>query len=416
MRTLSLALSVFFALSAAGCGGSGGGAEAPSPAPAPGPAPGGAQFRSFQAAFAVIGQPSLNENQQNQGGLPGVNTLSSPSGAIAAANGRLYVADTGNHRILVFSSLVSGGQGPAAEVVLGQSSPQDATPGTTRTQFRSPVSIASADGMFAVADRDNNRVLIYQGAPASGTAEPAVVLGQAGFTSSTARCGGDGMNQPTAVWITADGKLLVSDSGNHRVLVWNSVRSVATGAAAHAILGQDDPDSCVANAGRSVDGQTLHTPTDVWSDGRRVLVADSGNNRVLIWDGSGFPAQFTSADRVLGQSSLTSSATHPPSDSAFNAPGSVATDGDRVAVVDPDRHRVLVWSVFPTANGQGADAVIGQQAFTHQTANDRDQNGVEDLPSARVLSGPAGVRFLPDGSQMIVADRSNNRVVLHRRQ
>lgn len=412
MRSLSLALSVCFALAAAGCGGSSSEQSDGPPSPAPAPAP---QLRTFQAATLAIGQPGFDDNLENQGGLPSLNSMFRPAGVVAAQNGRLYVADTDNHRILGFSSLTSAGSGPAADILLGQSSPEDGTPGTSRTEFRSPVSIASGAGMFAVADRDNNRVLLYLVAPASGTAEPAVVLGQGSFTTSAAACGA-GMNQPAGVWITDDGKLLVSDSGNHRVLVWNTARSVGRGQAADVILGQNDPGNCVPNAGGSVQAATLHTPTDVWSDGTRVVVADSGNNRVLIWSGSGFPTRFASANRVLGQTSFTSAAAHPPSSSTFTAPASVSSDGNRLAVVDPDRHRVLVWSGFPARDGQEADAVIGQETFTNHAANDTNQDGTVDLPSAKVLSGPHGVRFLKGGSQMFVADRLNNRVLLYREQ
>lgn len=415
MRSLSLALSVCFTLVAAGCGGSGDSSELGGGPPPPSPAPAAPQLKTFQAAFVALGQPTFNSNLQNQGGLPSLSSVSRPAGVIAAQNGRLYVADTDNHRILGFSSLISAGSGPTANILLGQASPENAAPGTSQTSFRSPVSIASADGMFAVADRDNNRVLLYQGAPASGAAQPAVVIGQGGFTTSSAACGA-GMNQPTGVWITDDGKLLVSDSGNHRVLVWNVVQAIASGQAADVILGQNDPDVCVPNAGGSAGAATLHTPMDVWSDGTRVVVADSGNNRVLIWSGSGFPTQFASANRVLGQTSLTSAAAHPPSSSTFNAPRSVASDGNRVAIADPDRNRVLVWSGFPAGDGQAADAVIGQETFTNQAANDTNQDGTVDLPSAKVLSGPQGVRFLKGGAQMFVADRLNNRVLLYRDQ
>jgi hypothetical protein len=58
----------------------------------------------------------------------------------------------------------------------------------------------------------------------------------------------------------------------------------------------------------------------------------------------------------------------------------------------------------------GADRVLGQGDFTHNTANDADQDGTTDgQPSARTLNAPSGLAWTP--GQLIVTDAGNHRVL-----
>ena len=57
------------------------------------------------------------------------------------------------------------------------------------------------------------------------------------------------------------------------------------------VLGQNSFTNCIANdddQDGADDGvptaRTLASPTGVWSDGTRLVVADKSNNRVLIWN------------------------------------------------------------------------------------------------------------------------------------
>lgn len=96
-------------------------------------------------------------------------------------------------------------------------------------------------------------------------------------------------------------------------------------------------------------------PMKVASDGIRLLLTDTRNNRVLIWNS--LPTGNTPPDLVLGQGDFY---TNNPGTglNQMNWPVSVATDGQRVVVADTYNHRILVWNTFPTTNGQPADLVI----------------------------------------------------------
>ena len=89
------------------------------------------------------------------------------------------------------------------------------------TKLNHPVSISANAGKMAVTDRFNNRVLIWNSIPTANTA-PDLVLGQANFTTHNSGTGLNNMNFPGQVVVTPDGKVLVADSDNNRVLVWTT--------------------------------------------------------------------------------------------------------------------------------------------------------------------------------------------------
>lgn len=127
-------------------------------------------------------------------------------------------------------------------------------------------------------------------------------------------------------------KLIIADTQHHRVLIWNSLPT-QTGLSPDIVVGQIDMSQSSANMGSAVSGATLSAPNSVCTNGTNLVVADSGNDRVLIWDT--LPtSNGASATRVLGQSSLTATNTypdgHPPTADSINSISSVFCDGNVV--------------------------------------------------------------------------------------
>jgi len=105
----------------------------------------------------------------------------------------------------------------------------------------------------------------------------------------------------------------------------------------------------------------LNHPMKVASDGNALIVSDTYNNRVLIWNN--IPTRnYTPADLVIGQQNMTENSAGTAPDK-LRWPLGVATDGTKLAVADAYNNRVLIWNHFPTTNGQSADVVIGQPDF-----------------------------------------------------
>ena len=75
--------------------------------------------------------------------------------------------------------------------------------------------------------------------------------------------------------------MAVADTDNNRVLVWNSIPN-NNNQAADIVLGQEN--FTTVTAPRGVPGQRMRGPQGVWMQGQRLFVADSGHSRVLIWN------------------------------------------------------------------------------------------------------------------------------------
>lgn len=236
-----------------------------------------------------LGQASLTATDPNRGDGPTAASLYWPYG-LAWIDGMLFVADTGNRRVLAWRGL-PGGDRPA-EIVIGQpdftsnAENRGGPPGPA--SFRWPHAIARAGGMLLVADAGNHRVLGWRGIPAAD--RPAdLVLGQSDFASTVElphRPQGAGrLRFPYGIAAGGD-SLAVADTANNRVLFWEA--PLAGTAPAVSVLGQDDFDAAGENRWRAVTPDSLCWPYGLHlhaAAGRMLLaVADSGNNRVLVWE------------------------------------------------------------------------------------------------------------------------------------
>jgi len=229
-----------------------------------------------------------------------------------------------------------------------------------------------------------------------------------------------------AAIITGTGKVVVTDTRNHRVLIWNTVPTVS-GEPADFVLGQANFESCAPNNDALLGGTTARTmngPSGVWSDGSRLIINDSLNNRVLIWNS--FPAvSYAPADTVLGQSDFARTASNDvdqngTSDGAPDARtlsypyDGIDFDGRQLCIADSDNNRVLIWDSLPTENFQAADRVLGQPDFSSSLPNDSTADGSGDDPGPTTLDSPNGCYFYLDN--IFVGDQDNNRVLMYEKQ
>ena len=367
----------------------------------------------FQPADSVIGQTSFTNNAY---GITSDTVFGGQHGAIYGT--RMAISDPSRNRVLLFNSIPTG-DSPIADTVLGQTSmnenkfrSQNLSPIVPAADWhlRAPTGVAATpDGKLVVADTSNNRVLIWNTWPTTNGQSASVVLGQPDFVTFTANTGGvsaSSLSAPYSVKVQG-GKLFVSDRTNNRVLIWNSVPSTQT--AADLILGQTSVSGGSVNAGGAAGAGTLNNPMDTFWDGSRLFVADYGNYRVLIWNS--FPTtNGQAADVVLGQSDFTTVTAAAVTDLSKLAGGPMAllvTNG-KLLVTDYYADRVLVWDSIPTVSATPALYQIGQTDPASTVGN----CGAEQ-PSNRCLYNPVGLFELPDGS-IALADRGNDRWVTFR--
>jgi hypothetical protein len=366
------------------------------------------RLETFQAASTVIGQADFTSS------FPGTDqvSVSTLRGNPGMLDGLLYLPDRENNRVLVYAGVPSVNEAPA-DYVLGQTDFSGWQPGTDPGKLRRPVSTAG-DGRLALADTDNNRVLIWNTAPSSNEAQADLVLGQDGFDLNASGCSAGSLRAPESVFLVG-GQVIVADSGNNRLLIWNSVPAT-NGQPADVVVGQSSFDSCAANdvngdgTGDGPAGSTLSNPVGVWSDGERLMVVDSGNNRVLIWES--FPiSDAEPAAVVVGQSTFDSSDPMYGPDRLY-APSFLASNGNQLFVADTFNHRVLIWNEVPRTSGAPADLVLGQHGFycNYENSDPTGSCWYGFDPSATSLSQPAGLHLFDGG--LIVADGYNARYLV----
>ncbi len=408
----------------------------------------GADFRTGQAARVVIGQRTFSAQDPNFND----ETLGA-AGGVAYANDMLFVADANrvgalpiNHRVLVFKNLSSMIPAPTDELdydrrcpvcrgkatlVVGQTEFTKNELGLSQTGLRLPTAVASDGVRLVVADTDNNRVLIWNRIPDRNGAPADLVVGQPNFNSNAAPRppNNRSLRGPQGVWIQ-DGRLFVADTQNHRVLIWNSIPT-SNGAPADIVLGQPDFSTFVQDdltqSPVKPAANTLLNPVSVTSDGQRLYVADLGHNRVLIWNSIPTRNQQP-ADVVVGQPDMESAVANnvqklctPTGKDAegkdifpklcaatLDFPRFALSDGRRLFISDGGNDRVLVFNSIPTANGQSADAVLGQPDGQVNLASD----SADPLrrSSADSVRTPMGLAW--DGTNLYVADPFNRRVLV----
>jgi uncharacterized protein (TIGR03437 family) len=369
----------------------------------------------------------------------------------------LYVADTGNNRVMAWKNASTFANGKPADLIIGQKDQYSTNangPGiqgsTFTTGFNQPSGLAVLNGDLYVADTQNNRVFRFRtpfAQPSGQQQIPDLCLGQPSFGSRagnapTGLISEKGLSLPGALRFDRQGNLWVADSGNNRVLEFLST-DIAKPASPFSIaakteIGQLDMISKADPLPASIAGEQrinqLQSPTAINFDSAgRLYIGDISNNfsRVLV-----FAPPFTSgmgATRIMGVFVPTPNVTPPDPllystifggvSDIFFLPG---TGG--VGVVDAPDARIMIFDIFDnwpdtnTSYSPQAKAIYGH--ISGVTAiNQRDQkslvaNDGNPTASNSTLSVPEGAVFVSTGGggsttgELYVADAGNNRVIV----
>lgn len=190
---------------------------------------------------------------------------------------------------------------------------------------------------------------------------------------------GNPLLAPRGVFLV-DGHLIVSDTGQNRVFIWNDVNKILQSdgyLVPDVILGQTDKNATGRNAGETVSATTLQYPSGLWSDGKRLIVADAWNHRVLIWHT--FPTENgQAADIVIGQPDFNSNYPNVKgigsevNERSLNWCYGVFSDGERLWIADTGNRRILHYNHIPLENYAAADAVIGKKSFQERDYDNQD--------------------------------------------
>jgi uncharacterized protein (TIGR03437 family) len=367
----------------------------------------------------------------------------------------LYVADTGNNRVLAWQNAFSFSRGDPASKVIGQRdflTTAAQGPGSDlSTGLFQPVAVATdSSGNLYVVDAGNNRILRYP-APFAQTGDLLTVDLVLGQKDLNGRSPNNGQSAPSAkafafatgagifragLTFGPQGNLWVSDPANNRVLRFPA-GALQTGAtnqpAADLVLGQPDfvSNSLPANTDRSKKN-FLAAPSGLAFDPKgRLFVADNAN-RVAVYFPPFSAGQFSS--RILGVIlSVAGQATPTINESTLGAmdsngraipPEGVFFVGGNPYVTDTGNARILgydpveQWPDETKAFSPPARVVLGQPNFVSSLSN---QNLPQ--PNASTLAGPlpnpsvgGPVAAAFAGTDLFVVDPGNQRVLVFPQQ
>jgi len=210
--------------------------------------------------------------------------------------------------------------------------------------FNHPMNIATDGTRLLLADTRNNRVLVWNSIP-DGNDAPDIVLGQDNFITNNPGTGLNRMNWPVGV-STANDKVVIADTNNNRILIWNTFPTTNGQPADLYIDFKNDSDI----------KERIEWPWAVWTNGEKLIATSTGNtpSSVLIWNT--FPTTNNQkADLYLRAKNLDDGTER------FGTPRSIGTDGESYLVIG-DHNPVessdsgsFFWNSFPATDNEPYD-------------------------------------------------------------
>ncbi len=413
-------------------------------------------------AMSALAQGTLNtEPALALGHPPGISPLSPKSSqanlvegrelnrpqsvAVDISSGAVYVADTGNNRVLAWRDARNFASGSFADLVIGQAdlfSTFNGGPGTSvLSGLKQPMGVAvDADGNLYVVDAGNNRILRYPkpfeqqqtpkladlviGQPTMSTNQPNI----GGLSATTIKLTAYHSVHRSALAFDAEGNLWFSDAGNNRILRYPASRlgqGASHGPAADIVLGQPNFTTNTALGLKASNRQVKtghNAPSGLALDASGHLFVADALSRVLVYE----PPFATgkAASRVMGIVVAQQGDPPPPVindhslgfilGSKWFPPEGVFTIGDVPFVLDTSANRILRYAPFsewapedPEHISPAARAVIGQDSL-NSDAPVQNRGRVEPGPDTLASPVAATAAF----GMVFVTDSDNNRLLV----
>jgi len=241
----------------------------------------------------------------------GKGQMNYPTGMDIDSSGRIYVANTSNNRVDVFTPEFQHINSIGGEK------------GTGNNQFYLPSDVAvSSDGKLFVLDNGNSRVQVYD----SSLKYIGTIAGKKGS-------GDNELYDPRKIAIGPQGKIYVADTGNVRLQIFN-------------------PDFTYSNTIQGVLSSLVSEfdPKYITLNSRgQIFVTDQDNSRVLILNQKGEIVATIGGERGFGNYQ-------------FNDPRGIALDSSgRIYIAEKENSRVQIYNsdlkYFGTLGGTKGDGV-----------------------------------------------------------
>jgi len=298
-------------------------------------------------------------------------TLINPQGVAVDQAANLYVVDTAANRALIFPNTQNAPPaGMAATFVIGPSGFD-----TIGGSLKSPTAVAvDSNGNIYLADKGNNRVLIFQSLiflPVAGTGASGVI-GQQNTTGNAANwdspdglATADSLYGPAGLYVDRQDTLYVGDAGNSRVLQFLKPASVENAA-------------------------SLQTSVPVAQGSIAALFGTGLASDKLLFSGAAWPTSLLNRQVVINDELAAPIYFMGPGQANFQVPSNAPVGTQRVAVRAADTGElvaggsVLVAGSAPglfavTQNGTGAAAAYNQDNTLNSASNPAPRGSVITL-------------------------------------
>ena len=298
------------------------------------------------SASVVIGQTTFTGNTANAGGSVGATGLDSPTHIAVSSTGRLYICDRGNNRVLGFNSIPQS-NGGTADFVIGQpnltsNTANNGALGSQAQRLNDPSSVYLYGNRLYIADRSGNRILAYSPVPTSTAPSASLAIGQADTLSVAGGTDYSAMSSYLSSpyeLLFHNSRLYISDGGNHRVLVFNSVPTAAD-TRPNFVIGHSASNFAMSDCGLPVNSQCFNGPRGIAAQDTTLAISDRDNHRVLFFT-LPITGDFATASYVLGQVNMTSNTAATTQAGLFN-PRSLLFDSGYIWIGDGGNNRVVV--------------------------------------------------------------------------
>jgi sugar lactone lactonase YvrE len=349
----------------------------------------------------------------------------------------LYVADSGNNRVLEFNRpLATNPPNTTANLVFGQNDNFTANacgdglagdPPLSAAGLCQPIALSvDSSGDLYIGDSGNNRVLKYTqplSITPSGVADGVFPAGAMTMPTpcgdgrrSPLPVGADTLCNPQGLAVDSADNLWIADAGANRVLAVSPALSLASMALGQADLAHDGPNN--------LDGAGMQPVAAALDAQGHLYVADTANSRVLGYFSAGAVLDGGSADLVIGQPDFRSGDCNQggeaPTAATLCQPQGLVTDRNgNLYVADGGNNRVLEFNspfsgcAAAPCIGAAAEAVYGQaDSFTLARCGDGDSSIGDPATSSATLCAPHGVAIDSSGN-LYIADSGANRVLVY---
>jgi len=260
--------------------------------------------------YVIAGSASGIQGDSPNGTPAASSLLVDPQGLAVDGSGNLYIADTGNNRVVEipatagqnrgFGAMTAGDLYTIAGSAAGTAGHSGDGGAAASALLSQPFGLATGpgNGDVYVADSGNSRVQEIPAAGGSQWGQPMTAYGMytvAGSAAGTAGISGDGgaatagyLSGPDGITLSSAGDLYVADTGNNRIQEVSAASGAQWGITPAFTAGDmyTVAGSAAGSSGHSANGTTaasalLDQPTGVIAgNGTQLYIADNADNRV----------------------------------------------------------------------------------------------------------------------------------------